>query len=410
MGDDPADGYFAIRFYDMHGEDWVTAPIHEDASCADVINALNDLPNDVIPAMTASHCTKITGTAEKPLDPSSAWNSATDAYYTPARNIELPMALWTEGQAGESIDYVADHCDGVTVTIAVDDTATYLDGLTSTEEELLKACLGPSDFDTANNVDVYEWDLGNESYPHLIKLVRTVTQIDDGGFYAAIIYTGSRFELLNPFRPPDGQFTNNYEVYTTKGTLALTSGFTEAVFGFAEHEVYMTNITHDAMDSDANPFNGDVSCEATDNNGVKFQYINHCVNKGDLFTMLTFPNTSFNPRHINLYTAEKLYQKQPKYAVDEWKPLIASPDDADAELRFKQFTIVTDIATNWANSKTPWKETTFNIYKFFPHVDSQYEYVAQCSNRGLCNEEEGLCECFSGYTGDSCSDQNSLAV
>merc|ERR1712000_641582 len=126
--DDPADGYFAIRFYDMHGEDWVTAPIHEDASCADVINALNDLPNDVIPAMTASHCTKITGTAEKPLDPSSAWNSATDAYYTPARNIELPMAFWTEefptrsswnktdsgfDLSGESIDYVSDHCDGV---------------------------------------------------------------------------------------------------------------------------------------------------------------------------------------------------------------------------------------------------------------------------------------------------------
>lgn len=471
--DDPGDGYFAIRFYDMHGEDWLTAPIREDASCADVINALNDLPNDVIPAMTTSHCTKVTGTAAKPLDPSSAWNGAVDNYYTPARNIELPMAFWTEefptrsswnktdsgfdlsgsvyrihffnnpgkfrepeieiyldgkrpsisspggttitkvwtdGQAGESIDYVADHCDGVTVTIAADDVATYLDGLTLTETQLLKACLGPSDFDTANNVDVYEWDFGNESYPHLIKLVRTVTQIDDGGYYAAIVFANNRFELLNPFRPHDDQFTNNYEVYTTKGTLALTSGFTEAVFGFAEHEVYMTNITHDAMDSDANPFNGDVSCETTDNNGVKFQYINHCLNKGDLFTMLTFSNTTYNPRHINLYTAEKLFQKQPKYAVDEWKPVIGNPDDADAELRFKQFTIVTDIATNWANSKTPWKEATFNIYKFFPHIESQYEYVAQCSNRGLCNEEEGLCECFSGYTGDSCSDQNSLAV
>lgn len=52
---------------------------------------------------------------------------------------------------------------------------------------------------------------------------------------------------------------------------------------------------------------------------------------------------------------------------------------------------------------------TVSIVKFVPGATS-YEYVQQCSGRGLCNGDDGLCECFTGYTDDNCAQQSALAV
>ena len=60
-------------------------------------------------------------------------------------------------------------------------------------------------------------------------------------------------------------------------------------------------------------------------------------------------------------------------------------------------------------------DTSATIYKFYPPTlastgTTGYNYVAECSNRGLCDSETGICECFAGYTGNACEVVNSLAV
>ena len=39
-----------------------------------------------------------------------------------------------------------------------------------------------------------------------------------------------------------------------------------------------------------------------------------------------------------------------------------------------------------------------------------YTYVSECSNRGVCDTDAGLCDCFPGFTGHDCSFMNALAV
>lgn len=52
------------------------------------------------------------------------------------------------------------------------------------------------------------------------------------------------------------------------------------------------------------------------------------------------------------------------------------------------------------------------FYRFTPDMDSANtaEWVAPCSNRGLCDLALGLCTCFAGYTNENCDTQSALAV
>merc|ERR1711988_2096425 len=168
----------------------------------------------------------------------------------PDQNELVITKTWTDGQQGEDKDYFADHCDGVTVSISITNahedpnvlsaasglssytaSQVYADAnyylhaqwtlsMDAAETALLKKCLGDSDLTTTNNVEIYNWDYGSADYPHLIKLVRTVTTYTDGGYYVAIYWNGAKFVMVNPFTPPDAMTTDVYEVYTTKGTLA----------------------------------------------------------------------------------------------------------------------------------------------------------------------------------------------
>jgi len=43
-------------------------------------------------------------------------------------------------------------------------------------------------------------------------------------------------------------------------------------------------------------------------------------------------------------------------------------------------------------------------------VGETYQYVSQCSNRGVCSLEFGICGCFTGYSGITCGTQNMKAA
>lgn len=343
--------------------------------------------------------------------------------------------VWTDGQQGEDDDYFADHCNGVSATIGHYSSSSYgrnsfLNGMTIAQKNILKKCLGSADFDTSNNVDVYNWDYGNEMYPHMIKLVRSVTTYTDGGYYAVLWYdtdvywdqtndNDGTFRLLNPFTPPDNYATDRYDIYTTTGVLGITSNHSTAAFGFGSKYIYMTNITYDLLGYNTTDtpytFDGDISCDVSTHSLNKFKFINHCLNKTDMFTMLNWEHPEYNPQHINLYTAERVYKGPYEYSVHERFSNFRKKNK-DYEMHYMTNMITADLSTNWASAVGDYggqyanNKTNFHVYKFFPAVSSTYTYVAPCSNRGICDTDSGVCDCFSGYTSDSCSDQSSLAV
>merc|ERR1711916_175625 len=355
------------------------------------------------------------------------------------KGYHIITSVYTDGQQGESDDYFADHCDGVTATInraKYDGNYKYNSyhylGLSNSEIALLKACLGGSDDDDTNNIETYNWDWGNQIFPHLVKLVRSTTVYTDGGYYVALVWKSTdnhkerstsndhvgAFVLVNPFKSLDDDGTPSgtthygtdlYDIYTTKGTLALTTartesqtytsqgyeskhhyGKTEAIFGFGSKEIIMTRPLHkDRRDAtsglgnlqvnagDDSENTGSVSCEHLTNADNYY-----CLNKTDIFTLLAFddgvtPAGEFagtapfgavyndvhfmaNPPYLNLYSAEKLVSDRADYSVQDLflttvpgTPGTINGDDYSASTIAASTglnRITTDISTNWAAS------------------------------------------------------------
>jgi hypothetical protein len=635
-------GYFAIRFFDHTGEDWITSPIlaNADTSCAQVVDALESLPNEVIPKGSLE-CHRTSGSGAQNTgwtsdDTSGAKDfkinyrmSIWDAYIydsnlynqdsatgindplnrktelgnsvisplmwfpgsfskasvddagdgtgsdsatigtisghifrikflgnpgklrepeiithldgkrpslmstefavggkAPSTTYAVITKVWTDGQQGEDKDYFADHCDGVTVTIggtaATSGTIDYAssnNALTyhlvpgnSAQIDLLKKCLGDSDATSTNNVEIYDWDYGSDDYPHLVKLVRSVTSFTDGGYYVAVKWSSPNFVMLNPFRPPDSVATDAYEVYTTKGTLSRVSRLAQAHHGFGQKFVYTTHTETTQSGGQALKWDGDLSCEVGDNNGFRLLpsefkpaansedvpdlsqetgtmtnhvttdsvaangdtadvFINdvvtewtynyqantrtaakaykNCLNKTDIITFINTAKVAFNAPNLNLYTVTRLVKDKSLWSnalrygdgstaaggdgdvLDAAGSMNKGADAAAAYeahrgMEFGTNVINLDLSTNWGTelgsgigaisaiddtgSDSALNASPYYVYKFVPHADSTYEYVAECSNRGLCDRDSGICGCFAGYTGDSCEEQSSLAL
>lgn len=318
----------------------------------------------------------------------------------------------SDGEMGESTDIVADHCDHVIVS--VDMLTTYfeyatssvdyvtLGGMDNDELERLKACLGDADGNADNNVERFNWDYGDHDYPHLIKLVRAQSTYEDSPYYAAIYWndTESKFRFINPFVPPDRFEEDWYEIYTTKGTLARTSANASALFEYGSRHVVTTVTGYQTVDDSESGYDGDIACESSPSTSD----VPNCLTYGDLFTILDPTHPVANSPYLNLYTAKRVWTTPTQYAVNSSSTGVAN---SIYQLSRGTHVIETDATLNWGGDDTHY---SYNVYKFTPSSASSYNYFGPCSNRGYCNPDSGVCECFAGYTGDNCHVQETLAL
>jgi hypothetical protein len=382
-------------------------------------------------------------------------------------------AVWSDGMSGEFTDYFATQCEHVYVTITPMDqkggnavgspdlTTTftaanvlagdptmfdtlnvygYIDSLTATESKLLKKCLGDSDGDSTNNVEVYDWDYGAIKYyselsdtylmsgtPHAIKLVKKSPADDyDGGKFALVWYNPKDDMFYIATKASD--VASEYAVFTTDGVAervytdsnsdsAYNATETAAVAWFKQFEttLYMSMDTScESGGSSVEPClqKGDLIFIADANWGKADLKANADVQGGGLVEFFGggsvqaysagFADTA------DLYTITKIWKAEETVKTD-YTPQIAAMED--------KFRITVDKSINWDGSiyADPDGDGTSNtgyvqIIKFTPATTGTFTYVSQCSNRGLCNGDDALCECFKGYTNDNCDTQSSLAV
>jgi hypothetical protein len=254
-------GTYALKFYDVFGEDYETGPIKITANCSGVRDALEALPNTVVPYQSiqcsdeahpdknyAHYSLTFRGNpgylkqlfVDTYLDGSRAtvYDDSDHADHNPT------VEIFNTGVTGEFTDYFATQCRHVYATIATH-SASIVSELNSGYQlsvlnvenapsgmglKLLKQCLGDSDGVEGDNVEVYDWDYGSiqyetdkymmSSYPHAVKLVE-VDPADDfqGGFYYLTWWEPQNELFVIANRPASANVGGTYAVYATDGVV-----------------------------------------------------------------------------------------------------------------------------------------------------------------------------------------------
>mmetsp|Transcript_54248 Transcript_54248/g.110714 ORF Transcript_54248/g.110714 Transcript_54248/m.110714 type:complete len:216 (+) Transcript_54248:1-648(+) len=203
-----------------------------------------------------------------------------------------------------------------------------------------------------------------------------------------------------------------YDVFATDGVLQATDERAGAVFNFGSNRIYTHNTSFDLSGTDSQDYDGDVSCESLNLGPGTSSDRAACLDKNDLFLLLNPTTLSQNSPFINLYKARSIQRMHDSWmnSIDEdygdFLNVSYNAHRGNRTSRYYKHLITTDINTNWAHQSAD--SSVFHVYKFTPVESQAYQYIAECSNRGLCNSFEGTCECFSGYTNDNCDEQETV--
>merc|ERR1711939_830411 len=255
---------------------------------------------------------------------------------------------------GEFIDYFATQCAGVYVKASNAyqevNYGSVLTSITSAETKLLKKCLGDSDGETSNNVEVYDWDYGSSDAtgpymggnPHIIKLVKKNPNDDyDGGkFYLTWWHDfENEFVLANDIESEDEE----YAVFTTDGTAERVfldqngNGIMDSAWGKNESRVYARFDQYSSLIYTS----VDTSCE-TGNSTVE-----PCLERGDKLFVFDAHWGTEAPVGSNGWVASSTANTGDMFTIERiWK----TEDTATSDTVEDKYRLQLNAAINWDGS------------------------------------------------------------
>jgi len=241
------------------------------------------------------------------------------------------------------------------------------------------------------------------------------------------MYWDNTNSIFRIFGRPSADYgtSTQFHIYTTTGTLQRVSATTVAfnTWGINNWQnVQYGNLlsnklythaksgTRHGLDCDTKPSSTDVCLKKGDwamvfNTGLTFT--------AALTGVTTDAQHNANPIYPQIYQVKKISQEP--IPVAEW----ATSDEATYTYAsnallptFVRDQIVFDKAFNAHYHLEPTvstDDTSAMVYKFTAPTN-KYQYAAQCANRGICDSNTGLCNCFAGFTNDNCDTIDALAA
>jgi len=256
------------------------------------------------------------------------------------------------------------------------------------------------------------------------------SQLNPPGFFATLFFDDINF-ATNPFRLYTRAATyygttTQFFVFTTQGYLNLVNpdsvAFTYDLHDSGSQKVasHYSNILHLANQTTSkNHFSGyygNIDCET---NSIGENGARDCLDKDDWVMVFasnagipTTTSLAANPIYPNMYQVKKIFRDDKSIAINSDYETNKNSEKVRNQIHLSYSMNAAYYYKGGNTTSATTGDTSAWVYKFHPATnnnDGGYRYVGECSERGICNTDTGVCECFAGYTNDNCDTINALA-